>query len=254
MRLHWWQVICIIPLGLLFAVQICRADADPQKFLDGIAAYKSGRYQEAISKFEELAASGISNAKLFYNLGNAYLKNKDLGHAILCYERALKLDSDEPDLLFNLSFARSLTKDAEKNAGPSLYRILFFWKYRLSHRTIVLLALIGNGLCWSLLLLRLFFKSKRRSIGITAAAAALPALIFIVTALYNFYEVSHTPKAVILPEKVSVRSGLSDRATELFVLHAGTVVTVQKLQGNFIRIAFSKDKIGWIKRSLAGII
>lgn len=254
MRLHWWQLICIIPLGLFFTAQICRADADPKKFLDGVAAYKSGEYPKAISKFEELASNGISNAKLFYNLGNAYLKNKDIGHAILCYERALKLDSDEPDLLFNLSYARSLTKDAEKNTGPSLYRILFFWKYRLSHGTIVLLALICNGLCWFLLLLRIFFKTKRKSIGITAAVVAIPALIFVFTALYNFYEMSHNPRAVILPEKVSVRSGLSDRATELFVLHAGTVVTVQKIQGNFIRISFSKDKIGWIKKSLVGVI
>jgi tetratricopeptide (TPR) repeat protein len=222
--------------------------------MDGIAAYKAAQYVKAIDTFKKLTDKGIVNAKLYYNLGNAYLKANDLGNAILWYERAAKLDGNDPDLQFNLSHARSLTKDEDGTKGPLLYRILFFWKYQLSHQTIIALALICNAVFWILLLLRLLIRSKKRVFGVAAVVVILPTMIFISTALYNFYETYQTPNGVILPEKVSVRSGFGDHATELFVLHAGTVVTIQKIQKNFLRISYSKDKIGWIKRSQAGMI
>lgn len=254
MSLKYMQKIVLIWLGLIALPALGWADTSTRQWLDGIAAYKTGDYQKAVMEFKTLAESGIANAKLYYNLGNAYLKAQDLGHAILWYERAMKSAGNDPDLLFNLAYARSLTKDAGDPKSISLSRILFFWKYQLSHRTIVILALSANALFWLLLLLRRFILSKRRTLGFAAAAAALPALLFIVTALYNFYEAGHSPRAVILPKSVSVRSGLSDHATELFVLHAGTVVKIEKRQGEFMRIAYEEDKIGWIKQSSAGII
>ena len=41
-----------------------------------------GYYQQAIAGYEQLVAAGIHNAKLYYNLGNAYFRLNDLGHAI----------------------------------------------------------------------------------------------------------------------------------------------------------------------------
>jgi tetratricopeptide (TPR) repeat protein len=245
-----------ILIGVLVLLTSATSLAKPNQkaFLDGIAAYKSGRYQEAVTAFKALADQGLTNPKLFYNLGNAYLKNKDLGRAILWYQRAARLKGNDPDLKFNLAYAESLTKDADNARGPSLKKILFFWKYRLSNQTVLTLALILNGLWWCLLLIRMLIKTQRRPLGIAVLVAALPAVIFVFTAIYNYYEISHSSKAVILPKKVSVRSGFSDHATELFVLHAGTTVNIQKKQGDFLRISYSKDKIGWIKRSVAGVI
>src|SRR5262249_60434838 len=50
-----------------------------------------GYYQQAIAGYEQLVAAGIHNAKLYYNLGNAYFRLNDLGHAILHYRRGLRL-------------------------------------------------------------------------------------------------------------------------------------------------------------------
>jgi tetratricopeptide (TPR) repeat protein len=253
MSYRYQKLMLIGILGLLISATSL-AKPNQTAFLDGIAAYKSGRYQEAVTAFKTLADQGLTNPELFYNLGNAYLKIKDLGRAVLWYERAARLEGNDPDLMFNLSYARSLTKDTDSTRGPSLNKILFFWKYRLSYQTILILALILNALFWFLLLVRMFIKTKRRPLGIAVLVLALPTLIFVFTAVYNYYEISHSRMAVILPKKVSVRSGFSDHATELFVLHAGTTVNIQKKQGDFLRISYSKDKIGWIKRSAAGMI
>ena len=61
-------------------------------------------------------------------------------------------------------------------------------------------------------------------------------------------------QAIILPEKVSIRSGLNDEATELFTLHAGSKITIEKRLNDHFRIYFSEGKIGWIKQSEVGII
>jgi SH3-like domain-containing protein len=79
-------------------------------------------------------------------------------------------------------------------------------------------------------------------------------LVFTLTAVYNDYETDFTKEAVILPSRVSIRSGLTDDATELFVLHAGTKVKIDKEKDAYIRIFFSEGKIGWIKKSDAGVI
>jgi SH3-like domain-containing protein len=79
-------------------------------------------------------------------------------------------------------------------------------------------------------------------------------LIFTLTAVYNDYEADFIKEAVILPAKVSIRSGLTNDATELFVLHAGTKVKIDKEKDDYIRISFSEGKIGWIKKSDAGVI
>jgi uncharacterized protein YgiM (DUF1202 family) len=51
-----------------------------------------------------------------------------------------------------------------------------------------------------------------------------------------------------------VRSGFTDSATQLFVLHAGTKVRVERQTDAYLLIRYTEDKIGWIKKSEAGII
>jgi SH3-like domain-containing protein len=59
---------------------------------------------------------------------------------------------------------------------------------------------------------------------------------------------------VILPGKVAVRSGYTDSATELFVLHEGTKVRVEREAENHLLIRYARGKIGWVKKEEAGVI
>ena len=76
----------------------------------GTAAYRQGDWPGAIRAFDQLAGSGVENGRLFYNLGNAHLKNDDLGRALLWYERALQLIPDDPDLKFQLRLCADIDK------------------------------------------------------------------------------------------------------------------------------------------------
>ena len=221
-------------------------------FMDGTAAYRNGDWPAAIESFRQLANQGIVNGRLYYNLGNAYLKNDDLGRAILWYERARRLIPDDPDLNFNYDYALTLTKDEPAVQVSPIVRILFFWKYQLNPDTIRWIALVLNAVLWTSLAVLTFRKKHLLRPGILLAAAA--ALIFSATAAFNYIEAARIRHAIILPTEVAVRSGFSDAATQLFVLHAGTKVKVERQSDDYLLIRYTDDKIGWVRTADAGII
>ncbi len=246
-----------LPAGVILLLLLTLAASAPatqnaRTFMDGTEAYRNRDWPAAIAAFESIAAAGVNSGRLFYNLGNAYLKNGDLGHALLWYERALKRIPDDPDLRFNYDYALTLTKDERGDKESPLLRILFFWKYQLSPSTIRWIAILLNTALWvslSILIIR-----KKRLLRPSVLLVAAASVVFSATAAFNYVETARIRQAVILPEKVAVRSGFTESATQLFVLHAGTKVRVERETDTYLLIRYTEDKIGWIRKSEAGII
>jgi tetratricopeptide (TPR) repeat protein len=225
-----------------------------QTFAQAAADYQAGRFDVAAAGYETLASAGLRNAALYYNIGNAWLKQNDLGRAVLWYERGLLLAPNDPDLRFNLDYARTQLKDAYEPDESALASALFFWKDLLSRRAVQYAALAANALFWlGLIWLRL--RSGKGPAGLNGAVkllcgiALLGLALFAPTALFQQYEECAEPRAVVLVPEAAVRSGLSDEATALFTLHAGSVARVEEKRPGYARIRFGKDKIGWIKES-----
>lgn len=247
----FWVRTAVLVLLVCIAAH-CAAQQEARQFIAALEAYKSGDYPAAVAGLEAIAQNGVCNGALYYNLGNAHLKNGDLGRAILWYERSAKLIPGDPDLMFNLDYARSLAEDAADEDALPLVRIFFFWNYQLSSRTIVVLAMAGNLLFWSLAVAWRF--SGRRMLRRAAIVVLIPSVVFVMTAGFNFYAAAASRQGIILPERVSIRSGWEQTSTELFVLHAGAKVQVVKSATDHLLIRFSKDKIGWVQRDNLGLI
>jgi tetratricopeptide (TPR) repeat protein len=222
-----------------------------QAFLAGINSYRKGDYAEAADDFLKIATAGVVNARLYYNLANAYLKCGELGRAVLWYERALKLAPGDPDLQFNYAYANSLLED-EAGENASIWRILFFWKYQMSQNAVLWTATALNALFWILLGLRVLRRKRPFNAAVTVLLAV--TIVFVATVGYNFFEAAHPRRGVVLAGSLSVRSGVTPEATELFVLHAGTRVRVEAENGSFVRIYYAPGKIGWVRKDEIGII
>src|SRR5436853_7155031 len=69
--------------------------------------FAAGDFKAAIGAYEELVRSGQDTPNVFYNLGNAYFRQNNFGHAILNYERALALEPHHPEAQANLRVARA---------------------------------------------------------------------------------------------------------------------------------------------------
>jgi tetratricopeptide (TPR) repeat protein len=250
------KTVGLIPLFLVCLVFIAprtafAAEDQARVFLEAVKNYDQGDYGAAAEGFLTVAQAGVVNGKLYYNIANAYLKAGDIGRAVLWYEKALRLIPNDPDLRFNLEYARSRVRDKAPDT-LSLAEMLFFWRTWLGGKTVVILAAVFS----LLFCLGVFFK-KYLLINVPAffryGALAL-FLFFTLTAGGNYYFDQHCREGVVLADAVSAKSGFSDLSTELFVLHAGSRVTVEQAQKDFYRIRFGKDKIGWVDKADIGII
>jgi len=120
-----------------------------------VEAYDQGRYADAAVGFLALVEAGFANGELYYNLGNTYLKSDDLGRAILWYERARRWLPRDPDLAFNLEYARSQRKDMHEAEDTGLLRVLCFPGSFFAQGTLQLALVVANLVFWAgLLVLR----------------------------------------------------------------------------------------------------
>lgn len=75
------------------------------------SAYNKENYREAIALYQQSITTYGPSSTLWYNLGNAYFRNDNAGKAVLCYERALKLNPTNADARQNLEFVNSRIQD-----------------------------------------------------------------------------------------------------------------------------------------------
>ncbi len=78
------------------------------KFNHGDAIYKQGRFEEAIEEFKNsfpLAETDELKGKIFHNIGNSLLKAQKLKESIGAYREALKLNPNDMETKYNLSYA-----------------------------------------------------------------------------------------------------------------------------------------------------
>ena len=102
--------------GLFFSlipvVQAETRGAEVSQLLSsGNQFYSQGNYKAAIEQYERLVHLPFSNEIVYYNLGNAYFKNNQLGNAILNFEKAFKLAPHDQDVIANLELAKGRIAD-----------------------------------------------------------------------------------------------------------------------------------------------
>src|SRR4030067_3096290 len=97
----------ILPIILLLGVVGSNAQENSLGlFQKANRFYDSGNFNSAIQSYHQLLDKGIKEATVYYNLGNAYFKARQLGKAILYYRKALKLAPRDKDIKTNLNFSR----------------------------------------------------------------------------------------------------------------------------------------------------
>lgn len=105
------------------------------------SAYNKENYRQAIALYEQSIAADGPSSVLYYNLGNAYYRNDNLGRAVLSYERALKLNPTNKDARQNLEFVKSKIQDRPEDDTP------FFASMHRAIRS----AMTANAWAWTAL-------------------------------------------------------------------------------------------------------
>ena len=240
-----------IAAAVLVAFAALPAAASTQEaFIEGNLAYSKGHHQEAIEKYTSIlksqeSLSGQGLAQLHYNLGNAYLRDGKLGASIASYLSSYAQDPVNEDLLANLEFARSNTKDAlAPDETNPIVRTLFFWHFSFGRRQAISLLLWGNALFWVLMGLQLFLQDNALLKWCQRFALLSTLLLAGSVGLRWMFP---TQIAVVQESEISVYSGQDSASVVRFKLHEGSEVRVVQIEENWVKVDLPEQKQGWVR-------
>jgi tetratricopeptide (TPR) repeat protein len=214
-------------------------------------------YEKAILSYEKIISdSGIKNAKLYYNLGNAYLLKGELGKAILNYRRAKRLDGADENIQRNLSFARSRRIDKVKlETEKRVLQTLFFWHYDFSIKTkFVVTCIFFAVVCIVFTVIVWFGRTATRTTA--AAICGILLVCFVVSVVLDSRSQARMVCGVITAEEVVARQGDGQNYPASFKapLHAGTEFDLLERRPGWFHIRLFDGSEGWISETGAELI
>lgn len=224
--------------------------AQQDKFQEGNKLYESGNYEQAIEKYSSIVSQGYHSAELYYNLGNAYYRNGELGKSIWAFESALKIEPDHEDALFNLNFANAQTVDQIDTQRHGfehwLQGLVFssninFWVW-LSLICSVLLSFFA-----SVFIINKNRKTRNFSL-ISGGLLAFGLIISILTGYLHKNYVTKRSKAVVITEQVNVMTSPTSDANISYKLSEGVKVRLISDDKDWVEIDLNGNK-GWLQKT-----
>lgn len=219
---------------------------------EGNTAYQNKNYQSAIEYYLNIVDKNYEHEFLYYNLGNAYFKNEELGKAVLWYERALKLSPGNEDIQHNLAFVNQKLEDKIE-----IIPELFFTKW---YRSISsswtpkqwgILTIAAFIVLLTALLLFLFSRYNRiRSTSVYLVILSfivfISSLVFAIQTTRNQEDQS---EAIVLKSITNGKSTPNETGTDLFVIHEGLKVKITDQLNEWVEIKLPNGEKGWVEYS-----
>lgn len=215
-------------------------------------------YEKAILSFERIIEEGqIKNAKLYYNLANAYFLTGQLGKAILNYRKAEKIDDSDENIQKNLAFARG--KKIDKIAVKTEKRVLqtlFFWHYDFPLKTKFLLTCILFGVVCICITTVIWLGRRSTTWTISAIICGILMLCFLTSVAVEYKTQASKVCGVITAKEVIARQGDGENYPPSFKepLHEGTEFDLLENRPGWFHIKLSDDSDGWVPDGSAELI
>lgn len=112
------KILTIILLLVFGATAVCAQGLTLAQQAD--SAYNKEDYRLAIDLYNRSLTADGPGTDVYYNLGNAYYRNDNIGKAIVAYERALRIDPTNSDARFNLRYVNSRIQDRPEDDSAFL--------------------------------------------------------------------------------------------------------------------------------------
>lgn len=238
--------LMVLALLMTWAAVISANNPAEEAFNKGNVAYKEANFAVAYEAYSEAVTLDSTQATLWFNLGNAAFKIGRLAESILCFERSLKLNPQLEDAQKNLEIAGKQRIDKIKVSPSEKWNL--GWQNMLTGigaTTFGIIALVA-------LLLSLIGWFARAYINAKALQATLSVALLVVFGVSAFFGlkahriISNYPYAIVMEPKADVYTAPNGENIS-FVLHEGTRVEVNKVDGDWAEIALADGKVGWMK-------
>lgn len=223
-----------------------------QTFNEANEAYADDEFDKAIELYNSLLNQGLISPELYFNLGNAYVKQNDLANAIYHYEKALQLRPNDKDILENLEITKTQTIDKIEEAPESnLNAFLYDFTHLLKVNTWAWVS-IGCSLCFGFFMV-LYFNSttsraKRRNFALASLCIGCGVLSLVFGQFQNQL-LENQSYAIMFEDQVNVLVEPSPRSEINFKLNKGTKVNTGSTFRDYTEIELPDGSEGWVPTS-----
>lgn len=232
------------------------------------SAYNKNNFEEAAMLYSKVIENEGLSAGILYNLGNAYYKLGKDGEAMVCYERAKKLDPSNPQINRNLDFLRSKVTDANKgslqgkagNVEPEqetfvagIYRLIAVESKSNNWAVFAVMAFIlflGGMAMYvftpNVLARKTGFFSGLVFLGFT--------IIFVIFAFLGASQFQRADQAVLVDFTTELLAEPNEKADHVTTpLHKGTKLRILETKSGsdgteWIKVKLNSDNVGWVKK------
>lgn len=213
-------------------------------------------YQKSIMHFERIInEGGVTNGRLFYNLGNAYFRRDDIGRAILNYRRAALYIPNDSNLKQNLEFARSRRIDSiERRQAEKVFKTLFFLHYDVPSRVRLTIFSYAFALVWVFAVVMLFVK--RGGLRLLLVVSALVSVVILASLIVESVSLVRKPGGVIVVEEVIARKGDAETYEPSFTepLHAGAEFELLTRRTGWWHVELENGARCWLPAASAKLV
>jgi tetratricopeptide (TPR) repeat protein len=238
------------------------AAQEPTRVLleEAIASYTRGlnteerdqrleEFRRAERLFARVVESGVHNADLYTNMGNAALQAERMGSAVLAYRRALLLDPGRSRALQNLDHARALLPEwVPRPEAGGLLDTFFFWHHTLPRAERALAA----ASCFAAMALLLAAAIRFRQTALRHAAL-LPGLLWVALFASVLLDpaAQASSEAVVTADEVVARAADSALAPMTFPqpLPGGVEVRILERRSPWLRVRLANGRDAWVRES-----
>lgn len=212
--------------------------------------YRAEKYEAAAQEYEKIVASGKESADVYFNLGNSYYKLAKVGPSIYNYEKALLLNPHDSDIANNLKFAQKMQIDEVKEFQASGISTLVSNFTSAFHYNVWGWLTIFSAFLFLAAFAIYYFTQTSSYKRISFGAMIILFISIFITASAGFYQksiIDNEFPAIVYVGTATVKGEPNESATDAFILHEGTKVTILERLEKWYKIALADGNEGWIE-------
>ncbi len=241
-------------ISILFAAT---AQTPQQLMQQGNEAYSKGDYAAAAEAYNAILDTGQHSSDLYYNLGNAYYRQDELGLAILNYERALRINPHFRDARQNLELAYSKTED-QIDTLPQIFLVkwaqsVVAWFSPNGWLVVLLLLTALLGAFVAIFFVSRDYAWRKRSLLIGLLVSLL-LLLAVGCTIASHVRYNRHDKAIITSPMIVMKGSPEAHSIDKMILHEGTPVNIDETLGDWHKIHIADGTTGWVESSDITII